>query len=106
MVSAVSDADFQAEVLNSKGVTVIDLWAPWCGPCVMLSPMLEEISDEMSGKAKVVKMNVDENPQTSMTYQVRSIPTVMFFKDGELKETLIGVQPKQTYIELINKLQA
>lgn len=103
MVNAITDATFQTEVLDSKGLTLIDLWAPWCGPCVMLSPILEELAEEMKDKVKVIKMNVDENPQTAQAHQVMSIPTVMLFKDGKLVEKLIGVQAKQSYIEVINK---
>ena len=99
----VTDDTFQKEVLDSKGLTLIDFWAPWCGPCHMLTPIIDEISEEMGDKVKIGKMNVDENQQISMTYQVMSIPTVMLFKDGEPLQSFIGVQPKQVYMEAIEK---
>ena len=93
---AVTDSNFESEVLNSKGLVIVDFWAVWCFPCQMLGPVIEEIASENTN-IKVFKLNVDENPQTSMKYNVMSIPTVMFFKDGKLVETLIGVQPKGVY---------
>lgn len=98
-----TDDNFDQDVLKAEGVVVIDFWAPWCGPCVMVSPVIEEIANELSGKAKVGKMNVDENPQTQMKYSIMSIPTVLVIKGGEVVETLIGVQDKNTYMESIQK---
>lgn len=99
----VEDNSFETEVLKSEGLTLVDFWAPWCGPCVMLGPIIEEIAEEMGDKVKVAKLNVDENQQTAMMYQVMSIPTVMLFKDGQPVQTFIGVQPKQAYVDAIEK---
>ncbi len=103
MSVAVEDRNFEEQVLKSEGLTLVDFWAPWCGPCVMLGPIIEEIGEEMGDKLKVMKLNVDENQQTAMMYQVMSIPTVMLFKNGEPVEVFIGVQPKQAYVDAINK---
>lgn len=100
---AVTDNDFKNEILESKGLVLVDFWAAWCTPCVVLSPLIDEIAQELEGKIKVYKLNVDQNPNTSTLYQVMSIPTIMFFKDGELVDQMIGLQPKQNYIETINK---
>ncbi|MCC7290421.1 thioredoxin [bacterium] len=100
---AVTDNDFKKEILESKGLVLVDFWAAWCTPCVVLSPLIDEIAQELEGKIKVYKLNVDQNPNTSMQYQVMSIPTIMFFKDGKLVDQMIGLQPKQNYIETINK---
>lgn len=99
----INDSSFEESVLNSKGLMLVDFWAPWCGPCLMLGPVIEEISEEMGEKVKVGKLNVDENQHTAMHYQVMSIPMVMLFKDGEPVQTFIGVQPKQVYVEAIEK---
>ncbi|KKR05824.1 MAG: Thioredoxin [candidate division WS6 bacterium GW2011_GWF2_39_15] len=93
----VNDDSFQKDVLDSKGLTIVDFWAGWCTPCLMLGPIIEEVADENKDKVKVMKLNVDENPTTSMKYNVMSIPTVMVFKDGKPVETFIGVQPKAVY---------
>lgn len=98
-----NDDNFQDEVLNYKGVTLVDMWATWCMPCVMLGPVIEEISEEMKDKIKVGKLDVDQNQKIAMKYNVMSIPTVLLIKDGEIVETFIGVQPKQVYIDAINK---
>lgn len=103
MLHTLSDADFQEQVLDSKGLTLVDFWAPWCGPCVMLGPIIEEIAEEMGDKVKVGKLNVDENQTTAMNYQVMSIPTVMLFQDGKPLKTFIGVQPKQAYLAAIEE---
>lgn len=100
---AVTDNDFKKEILEGKGLVLVDFWAAWCTPCVVLSPLIDEIAKELEGKIKVYKLNVDQNPNTSMQYQVMSIPTIMFFKDGELVDQMVGLQPKQNYIETINK---
>jgi len=98
-----TDAGFDQEVLKSDLPVLVDFWAPWCGPCLMIAPALEEIARANKGKLKVVKINVDENVKTPMTYGVMSIPTLILFKGGELKEKSIGVLPKAKLAELIGK---
>ena len=92
-----SDASFQKEVLDAKGLVLIDFWAVWCGPCLMLAPIIEELAHENKEILKVCKMDVDQNPETSGKYQIMSIPTVMLVKDGKIVETFVGVQPKAVY---------
>jgi thioredoxin 1 len=94
-VGKVSDADFESEVLKASGAVVVDFWAEWCGPCRMIGPALEEISGSLNGKVKIVKLNVDENPQTASKYGVMSIPTLMLFKNGEMASRQVGAAPKQ-----------
>ena len=95
-VTKVSDADFEAQVLKSAEPVVVDFWAEWCGPCRMIGPALEEIAaGALNGKIKIVKLNVDENPQTASKYGVMSIPTLMLFKNGELSSRQVGAAPKQ-----------
>ena len=91
---AVTDSDFEAEVEQHGGVTVVDFWATWCGPCRMIAPILEQLSVEYAGKVKVTKMDVDNNQKTPMRFNVRSIPTLLFFKDGKLIDQVIGAVPK------------
>ncbi len=90
----VTDETFEAEVLKSDTPVVLDFWAEWCGPCKMIGPSLEEISDEMAGKIKVVKINVDENPGVAGKMGIRSIPTLMLFKGGQLASQKVGASPK------------
>ncbi len=90
----VTDASFEADVLKSGEPVVVDFWAEWCGPCRMIGPSLEEISDEMAGKVKIVKLNVDENPAVSAKLGIRSIPTLMLFKDGKLAAQKVGAGSK------------
>ena len=94
-VAKVSDANFESEVLKSSEPVVVDFWAEWCGPCKMIAPALEEIAGSLAGKVKIVKLNVDENPQTASKYGIQSIPTLMIFKDGQLASRQIGAAPKQ-----------
>jgi thioredoxin 1 len=94
-VGKVSDADFESEVLKSASPVVVDFWAEWCGPCRMIAPALEEIAGSLNGRVKVVKLNVDENPQTATKYEVMSIPTLMIFKDGQVASKQIGAVPRQ-----------
>ena len=93
-VGKVSDADFDSEVLKASGAVVVDFWAEWCGPCRQIAPALEEISGSLNGKVKIVKLNVDENPQTATKYGVMSIPTLMLFKNGEMASRQVGAAPK------------
>ena len=93
-VGKVSDASFEAEVLKASEPVVVDFWAEWCGPCKMIAPALEEISGSLSGKVKIVKLNVDENPATASKYGIMSIPTLMMFKNGELASRQVGAAPK------------
>jgi thioredoxin 1 len=90
----VTDSDFETEVEKQRGVTVVDFWATWCGPCRMIAPILEQLSVEYAGKVKVTKMDVDNNQKTPMRFNVRSIPTLLFFKDGKLVDQVIGAVPK------------
>jgi thioredoxin 1 len=94
-VGKVSDSDFDSEVLKATGAVVVDFWAEWCGPCRMIGPALEEIAGSLDGKVKIVKLNVDENPQTASKYGVMSIPTLMLFKNGEMASRQVGAAPKQ-----------
>ncbi len=89
-----------------EGVSLVDFWAPWCGPCNMLTPIIKELEEELKDKVGVYKVNVDENPNVAGEYQVVSIPTVMIFKDGEVKETIVGVKDKSFYVEALEKVQS
>ena len=103
MTTHVSDANFGEEVLNAKEPVLVDFWAEWCGPCRAISPVLEELSTELAGKVKIVKLNIDENPSTTVKYGVRSIPTMILFKDGEAADLKSGAgTPKAGLAKWLN----
>ncbi len=91
---AVSDADFSTRVEGQQGVTMVDFWAAWCGPCRMIAPIVEELAGEYAGRAQVAKLDVDANPKSAAKFGVRSIPTILFFKDGKLVDQVVGAVPK------------
>lgn len=101
--TAVTDASFKQEVLESEIPVLVDFWAPWCGPCRMVAPVVEEIAQQYEGKVKVVKLNTDENPQIASQYGIRSIPTLMVFKDGQKQDTVVGAVPKTTLSNTLEK---
>lgn len=100
--SKVSDDTFEQEVLKSDTPVIVDFWAEWCGPCKQIAPALEEIAQEMNGKVKIAKINVDENPSTPGKYGIRAIPTLILFKNGEVASTQTGAHPKGKLVDWIN----
>ena len=101
--TAVSDASFEQDVLKSDVPVLVDFWAPWCGPCRMVAPIVDEIAKEFDGKIKVFKLNTDENPNVASQFGIRSIPTLMVFKDGRKVDTVVGAVPKTTLSSTISK---
>jgi len=101
MTKEITDNTFEAEVLKSNIPVLVDFWAPWCGPCRQLSPIIDSIATEFLGKIEVVKCNIDENPETPSQLHVRGIPALMIFKDGKLVDSKVGSLPKSTLVEWI-----
>jgi thioredoxin 1 len=100
---AVSDATFAQEVEQHQGLAIVDFWATWCGPCHMVAPIMEQLAGEYNGTVKVVKLDVDANQQTAMRFNVRSIPSILFFKDGRHVDTLVGAYPKPVFVQKIKQ---
>ena len=103
-VSDVGDSDFESQVLNSDIPVLVDFWAPWCGPCKSIAPVIEELANEFGGKVKFVKLNVDDNPKTPTDYGVRGIPNLILFRGGEVVEQIVGAVPKEQLSEAIGKI--
>lgn len=104
-MKAITDSQFESEVLKAKGLVLVDFWAEWCGPCRQLIPVLEEVSKEMDGKVKICKMNVDESPNTAAQFGIRSIPTMFLFKDGKQIDMKVGLNSKATLTSWIEANQ-
>ena len=103
-VKEVTDASFEADVIKSSVPVVVDFWAPWCGPCKAIAPVLSELAGEFAGKLIVAKMNVDDNPRTPSSYNVRGIPNLIFFKDGKVVEQVVGAVPKEQLVAAAKKV--
>lgn len=104
MAEHVSDANFDSEVIKSAQPVLVDFYAEWCGPCKMLAPLIDELATEYAGKAKIVKINTDDSPETAKKYGIMSIPTLIFFKNGQVVEQVMGVQSKDALKEKLDKL--
>ncbi len=103
MANEVNDKNFASEVLQSELPVLVDFWAPWCGPCKSIAPIIEELASEYTGKIKIAKLNVDDNPATPGQYGVRSIPTLILFKGGKVLEQTVGAQPKTRLAAMLQK---
>jgi thioredoxin 1 len=100
---AVTDADFNQEVEQHKGLVIVDFWATWCGPCQYIAPIMQQLAEEYDGKVKVAKLDVDSSGPTAMRFNVRSIPSVLFFKDGKHVDTVVGAVPKQVLVAKVEQ---
>jgi thioredoxin len=103
-VTEVSDANFKQEVLDSTVPVLVDFWAPWCGPCRLLAPTIEQLALEYKGRIKVTKLNTDESPETAGGYRISSIPTVLVFRNGQVVDRLVGLNPKSRIQEILEKV--
>ncbi|MBX7138154.1 MAG: thioredoxin [Oligoflexia bacterium] len=103
-VSEITDGNFDAEILKSKIPCLVDFWAPWCGPCKSIAPVLEELANEFAGKLRICKINVDDNPQTPTQYNVKGIPNLVFFKGGKVIEQIVGAVPKEQLVAAITRV--
>lgn len=103
MAATITDANFEAEVISSDKLSLIDFWAPWCGPCLALGPTIDALSKDYEGKVNVGKVNVDENPNLSVNYGITSIPCVLFIKDGQVVDKQVGAAPKSVFEKKINQ---
>jgi thioredoxin 1 len=101
MTKEITDQNFEKDIVQSKNITLVDFWAPWCGPCKQLSPLIDELSNDMSGKIEVFKCNIDDNPEAPSKYGVRGIPTLMIFKDGKLLDSKVGSVQKSVLYEWV-----
>ena len=106
MAKKVNSSEFKSEVLEHKGVVLVDFFATWCGPCKALTPIVDKVSEEMSGKVKIVKVDIDENSALATEYRVMSVPTMKLFKDGEVVETLVGLRPESELRDKLNYYSA
>jgi thioredoxin 1 len=102
----INEASFEKAVLQSPVPTIVDFWASWCGPCKMIAPLLDEIAREEEGRVRITKVNIDDEPALMQRYGVRAVPTLLFFKNGELKEQVVGGLPKKAIVDRLNKLAA
>jgi thioredoxin 1 len=99
----VNDTNFEQEIMQHEGLSLVDFWAPWCGPCRMVGPIIEQLADDFQGQVKVAKINVDEAPQAPNRFGVRGIPTVILFKGGQEVDKIVGAVPKAKFVEMINR---
>jgi thioredoxin 1 len=105
-IKHVSDSNFEGEVLKSPTPVLVDFWAPWCGPCKAIAPLLDELADDYAGRLKIVKINVDDNPDTPARYGVRGIPNLLIIKEGQVKDQIVGMVPKGHFVKAVDQALA